>query len=146
MASPVEVTMVLCTAALSDSTTGTLSMLGAGWSITGSPTGQQAIALIIKVPWDRANVKLDVTIKLLSADGQSVSLPGPAGAQRVEAIAELEVGRPPGIAHGSYLDASLAVNFPPLPLPPGRYQWRSEVAQTVRTESFTVQDSKNLAE
>jgi hypothetical protein len=53
--------------------------------------------------------------------------------------AEMEVGRPPGVAHGSHLDASLALNFPQLPLAPGRYQWRADIAADLQTESFMVQ-------
>jgi hypothetical protein len=57
---------------------------------------------------------------------------------RVLAEAELEVGRPPGVAPGSNLDASLALNFPQLPLPPGRFQWQADIAGAVQVESFMV--------
>jgi hypothetical protein len=93
---------------------------------------------LIKVPWDRANQKLKVRVELLDADGAPVRLPGPSGPQPVLTEAEMEVGRPPGVAHGSYLDASLALNFPQLPLAAGRFQWRADIAGDVRTESFMV--------
>lgn len=137
MASPVEFKLILAQSAHSDSN-GTLHMLGAGWSVTPSPTAPQAVALLIKVPWDRANEKLPLLVQLLTADGQPVELPGPAGPQKIGASAELEVGRPPGIDHGSPLDASFSLNVSPLPLPPGRYQWRAEIAGTIQTESFQV--------
>jgi hypothetical protein len=138
MASPIGFKLILCTSAVADQVHGTLHMLGAGWSVTTSPTTPQAIALLIKVPWDRANQKLPVRVELLDADGQAVFLSGPAGPQAVLTTAEIEVGRPPGIAHGSDLDASLALNFPQLPLAPGRYQWRADIAGDIQTESFTV--------
>jgi hypothetical protein len=38
---------------------------------------------------------------------------------------QFEVGRPPGLKPGSPLDFALAVNVPPLQLPPdSRYVWR----------------------
>lgn len=138
MASPIDFKLILCQSAAADSASGTLHMLGAGWSITTSPTTPQAVALLIKVPWDRANQQLHIHVELLDADGATVTLPGPAAPQPVSAEAELEVGRPPGVAHGSPLDASMALNFPSLPLPPGRYQWRASIAGTVESESFSV--------
>jgi hypothetical protein len=118
MASPIEFKLILAQAAQADSANGTLHMLGAGWSVTPTPTAPQAVALLIKIPWDRANEKLPLALELLTADGQPVTLPGPAGPQRVGASAELEVGRPPGVAHGSMLDASFALNVSPMPLAP----------------------------
>lgn len=138
MASPVEFKLILCQAAQSDAATGTLHMLGAGWSVTSSPTAPQAVALLIKVPWDRANEKLPLKLELLTEDGQQVTVQGPAGPQGIAAEAELEVGRPPGIAHGAMLDASFSLNISPMPLPPGRYQWRADIAGTIATESFQV--------
>ena len=138
MASPINFKLILCMSAVSDQVSGTLHMLGAGWSITPSPTAPQAVALLIKVPWDRANQKLGIRVELLDADGKPVTLPGPAGPQPVLTTAELEVGRPPGLAHGSDLDAAVALNFPQLPLAPGRYQWRADIAGDIQTESFTV--------
>lgn len=138
MASPVDVKLILCQSAAADSSQGTLHMLGAGWSITNSPTMPQAVALLIKVPWDRANQQLHIVVELLDADGSTVELAGPKVPQPVRAEADLEVGRPPGIAHGSPLDAAMALNFPALPLQPGRYQWRVSVADTTESESFTV--------
>ena len=35
-----------------------------------------------------------------------------------------EVGRPPGLKPGTYLDFPVAVNSAPLPLEPGLYVWR----------------------
>lgn len=138
MASPIEFKLILCLSAVSDQVNGTLHMLGAGWSVTGSPTSPQAVALLIKVPWDRANQKLPVRVELLNADGQAVLVPGPSGSQPILTAAEMEVGRPPGVAPGSHLDAAMALNFPQLPLAPGRYQWRVDIGGDVQTESFMV--------
>lgn len=141
MASPVEFKVILCQSAVVDSAIGTLHMLGAGWSVTGTPTSAQAVALLIKVPWDRANQQLHIKVELVTEDGAVVSLPGPAGAQQIVAQADLEVGRPPGVAAGTPLDAAMALNFMPMPLQPGRYQWRVDIAGTQQTESFAVRAS-----
>jgi len=44
MASPVAAQLILCDAAVADQATGKVHMLGAGWSVTTSPTQQQASA------------------------------------------------------------------------------------------------------
>jgi hypothetical protein len=56
----------------------------------------------------------------------------------VEHEGDIEVGRPPGIPHGSMLDTSFVLNLPPLPLPPGRYEWRLEIAEETRYAVFTA--------
>jgi hypothetical protein len=138
MASPIEAQVILCDAASADASTGKVHMLGAGWSQTGTPTAPQAVVVLAKVPWDRANVKLPTTLRLLDADGEAVRLPGPMGVQPIESSFEFEVGRPPGVEPGSPIDASFAMNVQPMPLPPGRYEWRLDVAGEVFGTAFQV--------
>jgi hypothetical protein len=140
MGSPLDVQLILCDAAQADAGSGKVHMLGAGWSITSSPTSH-AVALLIKVPWDRANERLNLTLELRDADGGAVLLPTPNGNAAVRAQGELEVGRPAGIAPGSALDASFAMNVPPLPLPPGRYEWHVTVAEQIFSAFFSVRAS-----
>lgn len=129
--------MLLCDAAVADPG-GKLHMLGAGWSMTGSPTSPQAVAVLLKIPWDRANERLTLSLRLLDQDGRQVTVGTPDGAQPVTMDGEIETGRPPGVAPGSLLDAALAFTVPSLPLPPGRYQWRLDVAEDTFTTSFQV--------
>jgi hypothetical protein len=138
MASPVDAQLILADAA--QATGGKVSMLGAGWSVTGTPTAPQAVVGLIKVPWDRANEQLPLNLQLVDADGQPVVLPGPDGAdtQHIEFNAVIEVGRPPGLAPGTPIDSSFTVNVQPLPLLPGRYTWRLEIAGDVISTSFSV--------
>lgn len=119
---------------------GKVSMLGAGWSVTGTPTGPQAVVGLIKVPWDRANEALPLKLELVDADGRPAALgEGPDGSQqRIEFTTTIEVGRPPGLTPGTPIDASFMVNVAPLPLPPGRYTWRLELADDVVSTSFQV--------
>lgn len=137
MASPVHAQLILCDAAQTDPS-GKVHMLGAGWSRTTSPTGQQAVVVLMKIPWDRANQKIPLKLQLLDADGHAVQLQTPVGPQQLLSEVTVEVGRPPGVAAGSLLDASFALNVPPLPLPPGRYEWRLELAEEEESASFTT--------
>jgi hypothetical protein len=136
MASPLEVHLLLCDSAQAEN--GKVHMLGAGWSITSSPTAPHAVAVLIKVPWDRANQSMDLSLQLLDPDGSPVKVPTAEGPVVIGTEAKIEVGRPPGLAHGSMLDASFALSIPSLPLEPGRYEWRLTVADQEFTESFTV--------
>lgn len=139
MASPVEVKLILCDSAVADPS-GKVHMLGAGWSITGVPAAPHAIALLAKVPWDRTNQKLILSLELVDADGRPVVLNDPNGNPvPVGQRAELEVGRPAGIARGSMLNAAFALSVPSMPLAPGRYTWRLDFAGVLDSESFTVQ-------
>lgn len=136
LASPVEAQLILCDAAQAES--GKVHMLGAGWSITSSPSAPHAVAVLLKVPWDRANQKLPLQLQMLDSDGHPVTLHGPAGPAMIGTEAEIEVGRPPGLPHGTKLDASFALNLPSLPLQPGRYEWRMTFAGQQFVAPFTV--------
>ncbi len=136
MASPLEVHLLLCDSAQAEN--GKVHMLGAGWSITPSPTAPHAVAILMKIPWDRANQPMDLSLQLLDPDGDPVNIPTAEGPVAIGAQANVEVGRPPGLAPGSMLDASFALSIPSLPLDPGRYEWRLTIADADYTASFTV--------
>lgn len=130
--------MILCDAAQS-APDGKLHILGAGWSQTGSPTAPMALAVMVKVPWDRANQKIKMAFSLLDADGSPVVLPTPLGPKTLGSEAEMEVGRPAGLPHGSSIDASFALNVGSLPLQPGRYEWRLLIGGDDKVQApFTV--------
>jgi len=99
--------------------------------------------MLIKIPWDRANQTLQLSLSLLDPDGKQVFLPGLNGENlRVGQDAAIEAGRPPGVAAGSMLDAALAVSIPPMPLAAGRYEWRLNISDQSVSESFTVRASQ----
>ena len=129
--------MLLCDAAVAEQG-GKLHMLGVGWSITSTPTSPQAVAVLLKIPWDRANERLALMLRLVDDDGRPVAIPTSDGTQELTMGGEIEAGRPPGVTPGSQLDAALTFNVPSLPLPPGRYQWRLDVADDTFTSSFQV--------
>ena len=138
MPSPVAAQLILCDAAQADPGTGKVHMLGAGWSMTRTPTSH-ALAVLMKIPWDRANEPITLSVKLLDADGHPAQLLTPDGvAPAPQHEGKVEVGRPPGIAPGSVLDASFVLTVPPLPLAPGRYEWRLEIGEASYSAPFTV--------
>ena len=103
---------------------GKLYINGGGWSVTGPTPTPSAIAVKLDVPWDRANQKLQLRLRLIGQDGEAVRIDGPQGPQPVEITGEAEIGRPPGLVHGADIDFPLAFQLGPLPLQPGqRYQW-----------------------
>ena len=138
MASPLEAKLILCDAAVADQASGKVHMLGAGWSIASSPTPPQGVVVLAKIPWDRANQRIPLLLMLLDSDGNQVAMPGPKGPDPVLAEGEVEVGRPPGVRHGVPLDASFALNVGPMPLEPGRYEWRLTLAEGTWSEAFEV--------
>lgn len=138
MATTIAAQIILCDAAQADPSTGKVHMLGAGWSMTRSPTSH-AVAVLMKIPWDRANEPITVIVRLLDADGHPAQIITPTGvAPAMQAEGKVEVGRPAGIAPGSLLDASFVLNLPPLPLTPGRYEWRLEIGEASYSAPFTV--------
>ena len=87
----------------------------------GAPS---AIAVKLDVPWDRANQRLHLRLRLIGQDGEPVTLPRPQGPQPIEITGDAEIGRPAGLVHGADIDFPLAFQIGPLPLQAGqRYQW-----------------------
>lgn len=120
---------------------GKLTIVGGGWSQTGPEPASFGIALLIQVPWDQANTLHSFTVELLDADGAAVVLETPEEEQAVAFGGEFEVGRPPGLKPGTPLDFPVAMNSTPLPLQPGRYEWRLTIDDQARQDwslAFTV--------
>jgi hypothetical protein len=132
----IEVQILLCDAAVADPS-GKLHMLGAGWGITSSPTAPHAVAVLVKVPWDRTNQRIPLNLDLLDSDGHP-AIVGDDGRATAHSEAVIEVGRPPGIPPGTPIDASFALNVPSLPLQPGRYEYRLRIADQDFHASFLV--------
>jgi hypothetical protein len=133
--------LLLCDYAAQDAPTGKVHVMGAGWSVTAPvAAAPRAVAVFIKVGWTEANEPHKLMLRLIDADGQVVSVEGPAGKQPLEFQGNLEVGRPPGIPQGSEIDASFVINLTALPLVPGqRFTWELEMdGSGLTSESFYV--------
>jgi hypothetical protein len=128
---PFHVTMLLADAA--QAVDNKLYVIGGGWSVLRAqvPT---ALALLIKVPWDQANAGHTMRLDLVDSDGQPIEIAGPVGDQPVVIENEFEVGRPPGMVPGTSIDLALALNFGPLPLGDGRYEWRLTIDDESRED------------
>jgi hypothetical protein len=120
----VNVTLLLCDAAAASD--GKLFVLGGGWSFVSAETPfNMALAILIAVPWDQANRRIEVTAKLMDDDGDPVQV----NDQDILAVGQLEVGRPPGVKPGSDLNAPLALTFNGMALPAGGYRWELWIDQ-----------------
>jgi hypothetical protein len=137
----VEATLLLANSA--EDHDGMVSALGLGWSMTASPTPPMALVLLMKVPWDQTNQPHKVQIKLVDSDGQAplIGQDDKGNPAPIQIDGQFEVGRPPGIPHGTAIDNSLVINLPPgMLLNAGTtYEWRVEVdGDEVATRSFYV--------
>lgn len=126
---------------------GKLTIVGGGWSQTGPEPASFGIALLIQVPWDQANTPHAFQVQLLDADGEPVVLE--ADEEEDQAVAfggDFEVGRPPGLKPGTPLDFPVAMNSTPMPLEPGRYEWRLTIDDQSHqdwTLAFTVRSEES---
>jgi hypothetical protein len=120
----VKVTMLL--ADFAQVADGKLTIVGGGWSLTGPEPVPFSIALLVQVPWDRANERHRMRLELLDADGAPVLVDTDDGEEPVVVFddAPFEVGRPAGLKPGTDLDFLIALNSAPIPLGPGRYVWK----------------------
>jgi hypothetical protein len=125
---------------------GKLTIVGGGWSQTGPEPSSFGIGLLIQVPWDQANTMHAFSVELVDSDGAEVVLQTPEEDEQPVAFGgEFEVGRPPGLKPGTPLDFPVAVNSTPLPLEPGRYEWRLTIDGQSRedwTLPFTVRSEE----
>lgn len=114
---------------------GKLYVNGGGWSVTGPGPAPSAIALKLDVPWDRADQRLHLRLRLVGQDGEQVLLPGQGGPQPVQIDGEAEVRRPSSVPPGGEIDLALAFQIGPLPLAAGeRYQWVLDIDGETRDE------------
>ncbi len=126
-----QATLILADSAQADQA-GKAHALGLAWNAVPSPTPPMALVAIIDCPWDQTNTAHKLEIDLLDSDGQPVSFQqGPLG-QPMPALhieAGFEVGRPPGLPHGSSIRQHLCINIAPgMPLVPGQnYEYRLTV-------------------
>jgi len=106
---------------------GKLFILGAGISSIGAGPHPLGVAILIDVPWDRANIRHLWQLELVDEDGTPVM----ANDRPVLVGGDFEAGRPPGLQPGTPLSVPIAVNFSGLPVQAGHsYQFRLAVDGT----------------
>ena len=126
-----KASLILADAAQADPR-GKLHALGLGWSVTSTPTPPMGLVVLVDCPWDQTNVKHQMTIDLVDADGHPVTLQTDAFGNPLPAVhieADFEVGRPPGIPAGTPQRQVLDINIGPgFPLTPGqKYEFRLSI-------------------
>jgi len=105
-----------------------ITAMGIGWDRTMTPLPPHVLIALIKVPWTETNRPIPITIEMVSEDGHPVMVPTPLGEQPLQLAGQLEVGRPPGVQHGTAIQVPQIVQCPPgLSLAPGAYVWRLEI-------------------
>ena len=99
--------MLLCDWA--ETVNGKLYAQGGGWThilTAGNEPLNMAIGLVLVVPWNEANQRHALEVRLRTEDGDQMSV----GDREVKAGGKIEVGRPPGIKPGSDLNAVVATS------------------------------------
>jgi hypothetical protein len=116
--------MLLCDAA--ETVGGKLYVLGGGWThlLTPGQPVNMALAVVVAVPWTETNKRHPLEVRLLTDDGETVSV----NDVPVQAGGQIEVGRPIGIKPGSDLNAVLAFGFNGVVLEPGGYVWQLSIS------------------
>lgn len=103
---------------------GKLFVLGGGWNlVVANKPVNIALAIMVAVPWDRANQRFRLDVKLMTDDGEPFMTGEEGEEQEVAVNGEMEVGRPAGLKAGINLNAPIAPKFSALVLPPGGYRW-----------------------
>ena len=135
--------MLLCDFA--EEVNGKLYVMGGGWSrvVMMGPGDSLNMALAIKlsVPWIESNRRHSVMIRLLTETFEPATIGDEK--REVRLTYNLEVGRPPGVRPGSYLDAPMAARFQGLKLSPGLYLWEFSVnGQMLKRVPFDVTEPR----
>ncbi len=92
------------------------------------PRANMSLAVKLNVPWSRANERIHLEAVLITDQGAEVTQEGEEGETPVRTEGDMELGRPPGLRHGTPLDATFVLNFEGLDLEPGGYVWELRVA------------------
>jgi hypothetical protein len=137
--SEIEVQVLLCDAA--QELGGKLYILGGGWQQIfdlGQPLNM-ALAIRLMLPWHAANKRMKLQIGLVTDEGEPVLTPPPLDQQPIRIEGDMEVGRPPGIKHGSALALTLAVPAYGMQLSRGAYRWEVVVdGELLKSVPFDV--------
>lgn len=129
--------MMLCDAA--QSVGGKLYILGGGWSAVQRPAGVTGlnVTVVVKlsVPWDLANHRMNMRLRLLTEDGDPVD----PGEGIVETVGQMEVARGLGLRQGIPLLSTFVLPFGIPELAAGGYVFELRIQnRIVAREPFQV--------
>jgi len=104
-----------------------LYLLGGGVNTIGPKPQPLSLAILLRIPWDRANIPHAWRIDLLDEDGAPVLV----GETPISVGGNVEAGRPAGAQPGSPMQVPMVVNFPSLPVAGGHsYLFRLSIDDT----------------
>jgi hypothetical protein len=110
---------------------GKLYVMGAGWNvITVQQPASVAVALLVYVDWTETNTPHELRLRLVTEDGQGYPEDEP-----IEIGWRIEIGRPPGVPHGTESTAPLAAKVTDLRFVPGGYRWELSFGDAPPSES-----------
>lgn len=120
---------------------GRLTMVGGWWDLTSPAPVPRALALVFTLDWGELDQTHTWHLTLRDADGNAVGL-GPEAAEIVDLRGEIQVPREEMMQPGRPVNTIIAINFAPVPLPPGeQLVWHVSVDGAERAEwrrPFTV--------
>lgn len=120
-----------------------LDVQQAGWTFIGPGPVSFVVAGLVSCQWHETNVKHELKMELLDADGHA--FPHPENGQPVQIAGEFEIGRPPGTKPGSTVQMPFAQPFGAFVLEPGtQYEVKLTIDGDSRDEwrlPFTVRDA-----
>lgn len=121
---------------------GKVYTIGLGWSVVPTPLPPHAVVILLDVDWTETNKQFRMRAELVDSDMAPVTTQTPIGEQPIALEAQLEVGRPPGLPHGTPVRIPFAASVGPLNLTAGhRYEWRVTINgehEEGWSETFTV--------
>jgi len=122
---------------------GMVDTMGAGWTFIGPGVVSFFVAGLVSCDWHELNRRHELKVELLDADGTAV--PHPENGNPIAAVAQWEMGRPPGTKDGSTLNFPFAIGFGGLALDAGeQYVVSVAIDGEARDEwrlPFTVRDA-----
>ncbi|MEV1168743.1 hypothetical protein [Nonomuraea sp. NPDC049784] len=151
--------LVLADSVSTDTSSGKVHMLGAGWSLTGPMVPPSAVAGFLRIPWDEAGRQVQFRLHLVDQDREPVKLLHDDGQSRAivfEGALSLQNAQPADeLSKNLPVNVSFGLSIPPLPLPAGQvYQWMFDIGETevaavqfaVRSQDVTVADEPHSGE
>jgi hypothetical protein len=138
----IDVHLILCDAASNDAN-GKVHMLGAGWSITRTPTTPHAVVAMVGFPASEIpdDGSLPITLCLYGPDDQPVVARAGDAELTLRSEGILTVGNPlvdADVAADAPIKAVYSLSVAPLPLPPGQYRWSITVGDIEAEAPFYV--------
>ena len=123
---------------------GKLYILGGGITAFGPRPQPLGVAIRIEVPWDRANISHQWRLDLLDEDGHPLLVRD----KPLVVHGRFEAGRPAGLKPGTPLSVPLAINFPAVPVTPGKsYAFQLSIDDTTHVDwrqGFHVRAGKGV--